>query len=79
MSASPLGALGRMLLVLAGVLAVVGVLFLLAERFPFLKLGRLPGDFEFGRGRFRLYLPLGTSILLSLILTGLLWILGRRG
>jgi hypothetical protein len=73
------GALGRTLLVLAGFLAVVGLLLVLGERFPALRIGRLPGDLTLGRGSFRVYLPLGTSLLLSLALTALVWLLGRRG
>ena len=73
------GALGRALLVLAGVLGVVGLLLVLSERFPGLRLGRLPGDFTFERDGFRLYLPLGTSLVLSLVLSALLWLVGRRG
>ena len=80
--ASPLGTLGRMLLALGALLALLGGLFLLADRFPWLRLGRLPGDVAVEKDGFRLYLPIATSILLSLALTGLLWIalklFGRR-
>jgi len=79
MPSSAAGALGRTLLVLAGLLGVVGLLLVLSERFPGLRLGRLPGDFTLERGGFRLYLPLGTSLVLSLVLSALLWLLGRRG
>ncbi len=79
---SPLGTLGRMLVGLGALLALLGGLLLLADRLPWLRLGRLPGDIAVERERFRLYLPLGTSILLSLLLTALLWIavrlFGRR-
>ena len=79
---SPLGTLGRMLLGLGAVLALLGGLLLLADRFPWLRLGRLPGDLSVEKEHFRLYFPLGTSILLSVLLTALVWIalklLGRR-
>ena len=79
---SPLGTLGRMLVGLGALLALLGGLLLLADRFPWLRLGRLPGDVALEKERFRLYFPIGTSILLSVLLTALLWIalklLGRR-
>jgi DUF2905 family protein len=79
MPPGPLGSLGRMLLVLGAVIALVGLLLVVAERFPGLRIGRLPGDVSIGKDRFRLYVPLGTSILLSIALSLLLWLLGRRG
>jgi hypothetical protein len=72
-----LASLGKLLLALAAVLAVVGGLLLLADRFPGLRIGRLPGDLSVERERFRLYIPVTTSILLSVVLTLLLWLLGR--
>lgn len=72
-----LAALGKLLLGAAAVLAVVGGLLLVADRFPGLRLGRLPGDLAVERERFRLYVPLTTSILLSVVLTLVLWLLGR--
>jgi len=42
---------------------------LLLEFAPALKLGRLPGDFSFGGSGWRVYIPLGTSLLLSVVLT----------
>jgi hypothetical protein len=72
---SELQPLGRLLIVVGLVLAGLGVLLTLAGRIP--GLGRLPGDIVVERGSFRLYLPLATSLLLSLILTGVLWLLRR--
>lgn len=40
-------------------------------------LGRLPGDIVIERENFRLYLPLGTSLLISLVLSVILWLFGR--
>jgi hypothetical protein len=73
------GSLGKVLVVAGAAIALVGVLLLLGERFPGLRIGRLPGDVAVARDRFRLYLPIGTSILISILLTLLLWLLGRRG
>ena len=68
--------LGRALIVLGLVIVAVGLLLVLAGRLPWL--GRLPGDIAIHRGSWSFYFPLGTSILLSVILTLLLWLFGRR-
>jgi DUF2905 family protein len=70
--------LGRVLLVTGLLLALVGAALLAAERLPCLRLGRLPGDLRIERGNFRFYFPLATSILLSVVLSLLLWLFGRR-
>jgi hypothetical protein len=41
-------------------------------------LGRLPGDIHYHRGNFTFYFPLATSLLLSVVLTLILYFLGRR-
>jgi len=71
-------ALGKLLLGLAAILAVVGVLLILSEKAG-LRIGRLPGDIVVEREKFRFYFPLATSILLSVVLTLVFWLLGRRG
>lgn len=68
--------LGRTLVGLGLVLVAIGAVLLLAERFG-LPLGRLPGDFLWRRDGFTLYLPLGTSILVSVLLSLLLYLLRR--
>jgi hypothetical protein len=70
--------LGRMLLVAGALIALVGLALLAADRFPALRIGRLPGDFHIERGNFRFYFPLATSILLSIALSLALWLFGRR-
>ena len=62
--------LGRLLVVVGVLLAVVGAALMLGDRVPLL--GRLPGDLSFGGDNWRVYVPLGTSILLSLLLTAAL-------
>jgi hypothetical protein len=66
---------GRTLIALGGVLLAVGALL---EFFPALSLGRLPGDFAFGNGSVRLYVPIATSIVLSLLLTLASGLFARR-
>jgi hypothetical protein len=66
---------GRALIGLGIAVIVVG---LLVEFAPALRLGRLPGDFSFGNGNVRLFIPLGTSILISVLLTIILTLMNRR-
>jgi hypothetical protein len=68
--------MARMLIVLGVLLALVGGLFLLVGKIPFL--GRLPGDIVLRREHWSLYFPLTTSILISLVLTLLFSLFGRR-
>ena len=66
--------MGRLLIVAGVLLALVGVALMFAGRTP---LGHLPGDLTYRRGHFTIYFPLMTSILLSLLLTLLLWAFRR--
>lgn len=59
--------LGRVLIVVGGLIVLLGVLLVAGGRIPFL--GRLPGDFSYSRGNFHVYFPLATGIVLSLLLT----------
>ncbi len=63
-------------LVLAGLVLVVTGAILWAG-FGKGWLGRLPGDFQYTRGNFSFYFPLATCLLLSLLLTVILWLLRR--
>ncbi len=67
--------LAKLLLLVGGALVVLGLLLLLAGKVPFI--GRLPGDFVIRRPGFTFYFPLGTSLLLSLLLSLILWLLNR--
>jgi hypothetical protein len=69
--------LGRLLLVLGGVLLAVGLLLTLGGHIPFL--GRLPGDIRIQRDNVSCFIPLATSLLLSILLTVLLNIIVRLG
>jgi hypothetical protein len=68
--------LGKLLLTLGGVIIIIGLVLLLAGRFD-LPLGRLPGDFSYRGKHTTVYFPLGTSIVLSIILSLILWFLNR--
>jgi membrane protein implicated in regulation of membrane protease activity len=66
---------------LSRVLVVAGIVLLVAGLvLPFLSrlgLGRLPGDFAIRRPGFSLYVPLATSLILSLLLSLILWFFRR--
>jgi hypothetical protein len=67
--------LGRFLLVIGVVLVVVGGLAMAGIRLPF---GRLPGDIAITGDRGGLYIPLGTMLVISLVLTLLFNLISRR-
>lgn len=64
--------LARLLIIIGVVLVVVGLALLLVPKIP--GLGRLPGDIVIKRENFTFYFPLGTSILLSIILSLIFWL-----
>ncbi|MCU0609565.1 MAG: DUF2905 domain-containing protein [Chitinispirillaceae bacterium] len=66
---------GRFLVVAGGIIVVIGMLFMVADKIP---LGRLPGDLHFGSGRFRIYIPVVTSVLLSVVVTIILNFFTKR-
>jgi hypothetical protein len=73
-----LSTIGRYLVLFGAVIALLGVLLMVAGRFPGLRLGRLPGDIYVERGHWRFYFPLMTSIALSALLSFILWLISRR-
>jgi hypothetical protein len=66
--------MARWLIILGVVLIVAGLLWPWLGRVGF---GRLPGDIVIERENFRLYLPITTSILISIVLSVILWLLNR--
>ena len=73
---SPLSYLGKLLILLGFFLALIGVLVLVAGKIPWL--GKLPGDIFIQKKNFSFYFPLTTSIILSIILTLLLYFITRK-
>jgi len=67
--------LGKMLIVFGVIMAVVGVVLVLAPKIPWL--GKLPGDFTYRGERFTFYFPLATCVLLSVILSLILYLFRR--
>lgn len=68
--------IGKVLMVTGAVIALIGAVLLLSGRIPWL--GRLPGDILIERKNFSFYFPLATSILISILLTVLFRLFGRR-
>ena len=69
--------IGRALIVAGVALALIGILLTFGPKLPF-RLGRLPLDFHYQRDNFSFYFPLGTSILVSVLLTLFFGLLNRR-
>ncbi len=69
------GDIGRWLIGIGVALVGLGLLFLLLGRVPWL--GRLPGDIVIERPGLTVYIPLGTMLLISLVLTLLANLIGR--
>ena len=65
---------GRLLILLGAMLVIAGIVMTTVGR---LGIGRLPGDFTWRRGNFTIYLPLMTSLLLSVLLSLILWLFRR--
>ena len=66
--------IGKTLIVIGVILMGAGLLWLAGS---YLGLRRLPGDIVIERENFRLYLPLGTGLVISVLLSAALWIIGR--
>ncbi len=64
----------RFLILLGVLLVVVGVLWPVLGK---LGLGRLPGDIVIERENLRIYVPLATCVVVSLVLSAVLWLLNR--
>ncbi len=77
---SPVSELGKILLGFGVVMIVLGVILFVAGnllgKVPWL--GRLPGDIYIDRGTWKIYFPLSTSILISVVLSLLIFVFGRR-
>lgn len=67
--------IGKSLIVIGLIIAAVGVIFVFSGKIPWL--GRLPGDIYVKRQNFAFYFPLATCILISVILSLILWLLRR--
>ena len=67
--------LGRPLIILGLILVTIGIIISIAPRIPWM--GKLPGDIFIKRDTFSFYFPLGTCVLLSVLLSLVLWLFRR--
>ncbi|HZR46135.1 MAG TPA: DUF2905 domain-containing protein [Candidatus Manganitrophaceae bacterium] len=68
--------IGRTLIFLGLVIVAVGAVVLLLGKVP--GIGKLPGDILIQRKNFTFYFPIATSILLSILLSLVFWLLSKR-
>ena len=69
-----MSSLGRTLILVGMLLFALG---LLIYSFPSLPLGRLPGDIRIERPGVRIYLPITTCLVVSLVLSGVFWLFSK--
>jgi hypothetical protein len=70
--------IGKFLIVIGIVIAVLGLVFLLSGKFNLSWLGHLPGDISFKGKNFSFYFPLTTSLLVSVVLSIVIWLINRK-
>jgi hypothetical protein len=68
--------IGKLLIIFGIIIVAMGSALLLWGKIPFV--GKLPGDIMIQKKNFTFYFPLATSIVVSLLLTLLFWVLGKR-
>lgn len=69
--------LGKFLVIIGVLLVVAGLLLMAGARFSFFGLGRLPGDIAYKGKNVQFYFPLVTCLLLSVVLTLVLWLVSH--
>lgn len=65
--------IGKMLVFAGIIIALLGAVVLVLGRIGLFK---LPGDFEFGSKSWRVYIPIASCIIISIVLTVILWLIG---
>jgi hypothetical protein len=63
----PMEGLGKILLIIGGVIIVIGLLFIFAQHIPFF--GKLPGDIFVKKDNWSFYFPIVTFLVISVVLT----------
>jgi len=67
---------GKILIITGAVIAVIGAILMLSGKLPWI--GRLPGDIMVQKKNFTFYFPIATCILLSIIISIIFWLIGRK-
>lgn len=67
--------MGKFLIIAGIVLVILGLIIQSGAKLPFP--GKLPGDIVIDRGNFKMYFPITTSILLSIIITLILYLINK--
>jgi hypothetical protein len=67
--------LAKILIVSGGIIVIIGILILLSGKIPFI--GKLPGDFHYEGKNWSFYFPLATSILISIIVSLILYLIRK--
>jgi hypothetical protein len=75
MNGPPAFQLGRLLVIAGVILVALGLLFMAGSKFSFFRLGSLPGDIAYKGKNFQFYFPIVTCLVLSGLITLVLWII----
>ncbi len=67
---------GKLFIFIGILLVVIGIVFIVGNKIPFI--GKLPGDIAIERNNFNFYFPLTTCIIISIILSLIFWLLGKK-
>lgn len=70
--------LGKLLIITGLLIAIAGVVLVLWGKFPLSWLGQLPGDVTFKGKNVTFYFPLATSLLISVIVSLILWLINHK-
>ncbi|MEN8727645.1 MAG: DUF2905 domain-containing protein [Sulfurovum sp.] len=68
--------IGKSIIFIGIIIVIIGVVLLYSDRLPF-NLGKLPGDISYKKENFSFYLPITTSIIISIVLSLLFYLFGK--
>ena len=67
---------GKILIFIGLLLAILGIIFVIGNKIPFI--GKLPGDIAVERKNYSFYLPVTTCIIISIVISFVLWLFSRK-